>query len=511
MSEQHQSQPFYRSLPFIVIVSILLPPVGLILLWMRRDWHENMKLIFSALIIALGLGYFSLYYFVFKTRHSNEAHYSELDKQRELQRQQFGNQSDQTQNQPTAPNANNQTQPGQQQNNAQQQGGQTTDTAHAARDYWTDFRGPNRDGVYQELTIRTNWSGLTPMWKQLVGGGYASFVVGEGRAYTIEQRRGQEVVAAYDVQTGRELWTQGWNASFEESMGGDGPRATPTYNEGRVYALGATGEFRCLDAKTGKPIWSKNILSDAGASNIQWGMSAAPLIVDDKVVVHPGGKNNSSFIAYNKNTGAVVWKSLNDEASYTSPMLVTLGGRKQILAVTASRVVGLAPENGSLLWEYPWSNSASINVSQPIPVDANRVFISAGYGKGAALFEVSGNRTRTIWENTQMKNKFQSSVLLNGYVYGLDEGILTCLDVNTGERKWKGGRYGYGQLLLASGHLIVITEEGNLVLVKANPEKYEEITRIQALQGRSWNVPAITNGKLLIRNATEMACYNIAQ
>jgi outer membrane protein assembly factor BamB len=509
MSEQNQSQPFYRSLPFIVIVSILLPPVGLVLLWLRRDWHENMKLIFSALIIALGLGYFSLYYFVFNKRYSNEAHYTELDKHREQQRQQFGDQAANP-NQQTAPNANSQPQPAQQQGNTQQPNTQTIDTAHASRDYWTDFRGPNRDGNYRELAIKTNWAGLTPMWKQPIGGGYASFVAGEGRAYTIEQRRGQEVVSAYDVQTGRELWTQGWNANFQESLGGDGPRATPTYNEGRVYALGATGEFRCLDAKTGKTIWGKNILSDAGASNIQWGMSAAPLIVDDKVIVHPGG-NNSSFIAYNKNTGAVVWKSLSDTASYTSPMLVTLGGRKQILAVTASRAVGLAPENGSLLWEYPWSNSASINVSQPIVVDANRVFISAGYAKGAALFEVSGNRTKTIWENNNMKNKFQSSVLLNGYVYGLDEGILTCLDVNTGERKWKGGRYGYGQLVLASDHLIVITEEGNLVLVKATPEKHQEITQIQALQGRSWNVPAIANGKLLIRNTTEMACYNLTQ
>jgi outer membrane protein assembly factor BamB len=349
------------------------------------------------------------------------------------------------------------------------------------------------------------------MWKQPIGGGYASFVVGEGRAYTIEQRRGQETVTAYDVQTGREIWTQGWSAYFQESMGGDGPRATPTYNEGRVYALGATGEFRCLDAKTGKPIWSKNVLSDAGASNIEWGMSAAPLIVDDKVIVHPGGGNNSSFIAYNKTSGAIVWKSLNDQASYTSPMLVTLGGRKQILGVTASRAVGLAPENGALLWEYPWSNQYGINVSQPIIVDANHVFISAGYSKGAALFEVSGNRAKTIWENINMKNKFQSSVLLNGYVYGLDEGILTCLDVNTGERKWKGGRYGYGQLVLASGHLIIISETGQLVLVKATPEKHEEITQIQALQGRSWNVPSIANGKLLIRNTTEMACYNLTQ
>lgn len=477
----------------------------------------KMKAVASVLIVGLGVGYFSLYTFAAKKWYGNDAHYSELEKHREQQRQQFENQSGQqaaNPNQQSATDANNPAQSATGQPNAQQSNGQTTNSAHAAGESWSDYRGANRDGVYRDA-IKTNWSGLTPVWKQPIGAGWASFVVGEGRAYTIEQRRGQEVVAAYDLQTGREIWTQGWNAFFQESMGGDGPRATPTYSEGRVYALGATGEFRALDAKNGKQLWGKNILSDAGASNIQWGMSAAPLVVDDKVIVQPGGSNNNSIIAYNKNNGAIAWKSLNDEASYTSPMLVMLAGKRQILTVTASRAVGLAPENGSLLWDYSWSNSASINVSQPIVVDSNRVFISSGYGKGAALFEVAGNggkfASKTIWENNNMKNKFQSSVLLNGYIYGLDEGILSCIDVNTGERKWKSGRYGYGQLVLANGHLIIIAEDGRLVLVRATPEKHEELTQIQALQGRSWNVPTIANGKLLIRNGSDMACFNLSQ
>jgi outer membrane protein assembly factor BamB len=231
--------------------------------------------------------------------------------------------------------------------------------------------------------------------------------------------------------------------------------------------------------------------------------------VDDKVVVQPGGKGGKSIVAYNKATGAAVWKTLDDEASYTSPMLVTLAGRRQILTVTASRVVGLAPENGALLWEYPWSNSASINVSQPVPLDSNHVFISAGYGKGAAMFEINGSATRTIWENASMKNKFNSSALLNGHVYGLDEGILSCVEAATGQRKWKGGRYGYGQLVAANGHLIVITEEGELVLVKAAPDKFTEVAKFQALNGRSWNVPVLAGGKLLVRNASEMACFDL--
>ncbi|HEX2477208.1 MAG TPA: PQQ-binding-like beta-propeller repeat protein, partial [Lacipirellulaceae bacterium] len=221
---------------------------------------------------------------------------------------------------------------------------------------WTDFRGPNRDGRYAATPIRTNWprEGLPRLWKQPVGGGYASFVVADGRAFTIEQRRNQEVVAAYDVRTGREVWTNGWNANFQESMGGDGPRATPTYHEGRIYALGAEGELRALDAGKGSLIWRKNILTDNNAGNLQWGMSAAPLIVDDKVIVLPGGRSGKSIAAYNKDTGAPVWKSLNDQQSYTSPMLVTLAGRRQIVLISAPRALGVAVEGGSLLWQYPW-------------------------------------------------------------------------------------------------------------------------------------------------------------
>jgi outer membrane protein assembly factor BamB len=242
-------------------------------------------------------------------------------------------------------------------------------------------------------------------------------------------------------------------------------------------------------------------------------MSASPLIVDDKVVVLPGGSFGKSVVAYNKLTGAPVWKALDDEASYTSPMLVTLAGRRQILVVTMSRAVGLA-ENGALLWEYPWRNGSGINVAQPIVTGPNRFFISAGYGKGAALVEVTGTgktfAARTVWENNSMKNKFNSSVLHNGYIYGLDEGILTCVDVATGERKWKGGRYGYGQLLLAGDHLIVITESGELVLVRAAPDQHTEVAKFQAIEGKTWNVPAISNNRLLVRNQTEMACYSLA-
>jgi len=438
------------------------------------------------------------------SRGSNEAHYAQLEQNRNQQAQQ--------QPAPTAaapspsPSASVAASPG-----------ETAAAAPAApsRNAWTNFRGARRDGKYDEGSISTNWpaTGLPVLWKQPVGVGHASFVIADGKAYTIEQRRGQEVVAAYDINNGHELWTQKWSAEFSDSTG-DGPRATPTWDQGRIYALGATGELRCLDANSGAVIWGKNILNDNSAKNLPWAMAASPLIVDDKVVVLPGGPKGKSVVAYNKNTGAAVWKVLDDPQAYVSPMLVELAGRRQIVVVSSFRVLGLAPENGAMLWSYPWDTDMGINVSQPIMVDRNRFFISSGYGKGAALVEVKGSgnsfTASTIWENKNMKNKFNSSVLHNGYIYGLDEGILVCLDVNTGERKWKEGRYGYGQIVLAGNHLILTSDQGDLALVKASPDKYTEVARFPAVAGQTWNYPAIASGKLLVRNSNEMAAFDIS-
>ncbi|MBA2301550.1 MAG: PQQ-like beta-propeller repeat protein [Acidobacteria bacterium] len=386
----------------------------------------------------------------------------------------------------------------------------------APRAYWTNFRGPARDGHYLERPIRTDWpaGGLTPVWKQPVGGGYASFVAANGRAFTIEQRGGQEVVAAYDVPTGRELWSNAWSATFRESMGGDGPRATPTWHDGKVYALGAAGELRCLDDATGAMIWRTNILDDAAAPNLQWGMSAAPLVADDNVIVLPGGPGGKSVVAYNRVTGKQAWSALDDTQSYSSPMLVTLAGVRQILVFSASRLMGITPESGQVLWEFPWQTQYGVNASQPLLMGDRRIFISTGYGTGAAAIELSPEgagrlSVKELWRTNRMKNQFTSSVLHEGFIYGLDEAILACIDAATGELKWKGGRYGYGQIMLASGHLIVVTEGGELSLVRANPDGHIEIARFPGLDGKTWNHPAISDGYLLVRNLNEMAAFDL--
>lgn len=490
MFETQESEPWYRSRRGMILLTVL-----------------SVALIAGAAILLISR----------RRATEKEAHYAALEQHRAQQEQQTAAQQPAANGQSPAAAVPGQSPaiPGQPGSVPVPGTAPETASAHAVRNYWTNFRGPNRDGRYDEMQILTTWpaQGLQQVWKEPVGLGYASFTIADGRAYTIEQRRRQEVVAAYDVNNGRQLWIQGWNAEYADSTG-DGPRTTPTWDDGRIYALGATGELRCLDAKTGAVSWGKNILSDNGAPNLSWAMAASPLVVDDKVIVIPGGSGGKSVVAYNKLTGAPVWRSQNDGAAYVSPMLVTLAGRRQVLVVSASRVFGLNPADGALLWSQEWDTDMGINVSQPIVVDKNRLFISSGYGKGAALVEVTaaGNSltARAVWENVNMKNKFNSSVLHEGFVYGLDEGILTCLDVNTGARKWKGGRYGYGQVLLASGHLIVMSDKGELALVKATPAEYTEVARFAALEGPTWNYPAIAGGRLFVRNATQMAAYNIA-
>jgi outer membrane protein assembly factor BamB len=499
----------------IWLLILLIPPLGIALLWMRRESRLPAKLIGSLAAIVFGVLHLVLFwnfrielngglthpYFGFK---NSQKHNEEIEKLRIEERSIDASQMQAPPEVATVPSP-----PGEPVPKPELKLQPATSFP-----YWTEYRGPGRTGIYEETEILTKWplDGLPQLWKRPVGGGYASVVVAEGTIFTIEQRRQKEVVAAYDLDSGREKWIHGWDAEFKETMGGDGPRATPVWHDGRIYALGATGEFRCLDAKSGKRIWSRNILKENEAENLQWGMAGSPLIVDDKVIVLPGGPAGKSVVAYDRLTGDEIWKALDDKQSYISPQLVTLSGHRQIMVVSATRAVGLAIDDGKLLWEFPWIYEHA-RAAQPIVTADNRFFISAGYGYGATIVEIFNNgealQTRTIWKNTRMKNKFSSSVLHQGYIYGFDEAILACMDASTGELKWKGGRYGYGQLLLASGHLVISSEGGEVALVKASPEKYEEIARFQAIEGKTWNVPAIANGRLIVRNASEMACFQI--
>jgi len=517
------SRSQYHSWPILLAASVLLPPLGLFLLWTRPETRIPRKMLGSLLLTILAFAYL---HYLFGLRmemdgtgirpilsfNKQDSHYAALEEDRAQQRQSAAGIAASSPVQTSPPEVVKESSlPAKPMAKTPIVATRTGSVAA----YWTDFRGPFRDGRYTEESVNTHWpsQGLPLLWRQPVGGGYASFVIASGVAFTIEQRRNQEVVAAYDVQTGRELWTHGWEAEFRESMGGDGPRATPTWHDGRLYPLGGGGDLHCLNADNGKLIWAVNILKDNQANNITWGMAASPLVVDDKVVVLPGGSAGKSVAAYNKLNGSPIWKVLDDQQAYTSPMLVTLAGQRQLLVVSARRAMGLSVEEGKLLWDYPWVTEYGINSAQPVILGENRFFISAGYGHGSAVVEISSNGDRfsatTVWENTRMKNKFTSSVLEEGYLYGLDEAILACVEAKTGELKWKGGRYGYGQVLLASGHLIVLSESGELALVKATPDSFQELAKFQAIEGKTWNHPAVAGGRLLVRIANQMACFDL--
>jgi outer membrane protein assembly factor BamB len=384
---------------------------------------------------------------------------------------------------------------------------------------WAEYRGPQRDGVVIGPALAADWQANPPrkLWRQPVGAGYASFAVAGDFAVTIEQRRDTEAVVCYDTANGRERWVHSYPAHFTEAMGGPGPRATPTIAGGRVYALGAAGALVCLDLLTGKAKWSVNILENN--KNLAWGMSGSPLVYDDVVVVNPGAqveaKQGQALAAYDRVSGErkPMWGGGSARAGYSSPMLATLAGKRQVLLFDGEGLAGHDAANGAELWRYPWTTHQGINVAQPVVLPGDRVFVSSGYGVGCALLRIANNgmwSAEPVWQNNRMHCRFTSPVLHEGHLYGLDEGILVCLDAETGDRKWKAGRYGHGQLLLTNGRLLILGEQGELALVDATPQGYRERTRFYALQGKTWNLPALAGGKGYVRNHREMACYDLA-
>ena len=378
---------------------------------------------------------------------------------------------------------------------------------------WSGFRGARRDGHYSASPILTDWKALRPLWRQPIGGGYASFVGANGRAFTIEQRGPQEVAVAYDVVTGRELWTGGWPAAFMDNRGGPGPRATPAFHDGTLFVLGATGELRAMDASNGKLRWRTNILDDADGGSRSFGIAASPLIVGNTVVTVPGGGDGRSILAYDRASGRIAWSALDDDPSYSSPIHVTLAGVEQIVAVLANRIVSLSTDRGNLLWESPWPAEGGNHAAQPVVIGDNRIFFSSGSGIRGLALEITrdGERlsARELWRTERMKNLVTSSVYHDGFIYGIDIGILACIDAANGELKWKGGRYGDGQTLLASGHLVITTGDGEMVLVRATPAGHQEVARTTAVEGRTLNHPALVDGFLLVRNGAEMAAFDL--
>ncbi|MCA9054141.1 MAG: PQQ-like beta-propeller repeat protein, partial [Planctomycetaceae bacterium] len=374
------------------------------------------------------------------------------------------------------------------------------------------YRGADSQGIVTGPPLSQDWEAAPPalIWKQPCGGGYAQFVVVEPYAVTIEQRGANEAVVCYETENGRELWVQEYPDEFTEAMGGPGPRATPTISGTFVYSLGANGELLKLGLADGQIVWRRNVLKDYSAPNTEWAMSSSPLIVDNLVVVNPGAPKGDGLIALDVETGKPVWEregvkqhgddaNDNNRSGYSTPFVVNLLGTRQIIMFDGTGLRGYLPESGELLWEYRHRNGAGVNVAQPLVFEDGRIFISCSYDVGCAMVQVQHEgetwSTKGLWDNQNLRCKFTSPMLYEGYIYGLDEGILTCLDPETGKRKWKKGRYGHGQMLLTQGQFVIHSEDGWAALVDANPDKYHEVTRFKTFDDpKNWNPPALVDG-----------------
>jgi outer membrane protein assembly factor BamB len=379
---------------------------------------------------------------------------------------------------------------------------------------WPGFRGPNRDSIIRGVQINTDWSASPPvkMWRRPIGPGWSSFAVRGDLLYTQEQRGDDEVVSCYRVSTGEPVWRHRDPVRFYESNGGAGPRGTPTLSQGRVYTMGATGILNALDAATGVAVWSRNAATDTSRKIPEWGIASSPLVVDDIVVVAVSG----TLAAYDVATGKPRWVGPQHGGSYSSPQLATIDGVPQILLLSAPGAVSVSPADGALLWEYSWEGGAIV---QPALTADGGVLINAMSmmgGMGTRRLAVAhGDGRWTIeerWTSNGLKPYFNDFVVHKGHAFGFDGNILACIDLQDGKRKWKGGRYGNGQLVLLSDQdlLLVLSEEGELALVSATADQFKELARFPALDSKTWNHPVLVGDVLLVRNGQEMAAFRLS-
>jgi outer membrane protein assembly factor BamB len=382
---------------------------------------------------------------------------------------------------------------------------------------WPQWRGPNRDGISKETGLLKQWPAQGPplIWKATgAGRGYSSMSISNGRLYTLGLRGDREYVISFDISAGKEVWSTAHGSAFRNDRG-DGPRGTPTVDGDKVYALGGAGDLSCLDTKTGRIVWTMNILKKFGGSNIQWGISESPLVVGEKVLVNPGGPG-ASIVALNKKDGSLIWKSQSDTAGYSSAIALDAGGVSQAVFFTSRRAMGLDLRDGRLLWEYERPSNDTANVATPI-VKANRVFVSSDYGTGGGVVEIQpgtkGLTAQEIWFTKDMRNHHSSSVLVGDYLYGFSSSILTAMKFDTGEIAWRDRSVGKGSLVYSDGNLYCFSENGVVGLVEATPQGYHEKGRFRIQQDSlpTWTHPVVAGGKLYIRDQDTIYAYDVKE
>lgn len=391
-------------------------------------------------------------------------------------------------------------------------------TGSAAAD-WPQFRGPNRDGISPEAGVLKSWPGGGPrvFWKIPLGEGFSQVAAVKGRLYVFygsksdEAEGGDEVAAALDAATGKQLWRTRLDSKYMSDQG-NGPRSTPTVDGGLMYVLSAAGKLAALKTANGQIAWQHDLKSEYGAVAPDWGISTSPLVEGNLLIVNVGGSNNRSVMAFHKTTGKPVWSSQSDGAGYSAPIAVTVRGVRQIIVFTAGAVVSLAPKDGKLLWRVPWRTDWDVNAATPIFLPPDKLFISSGYDTGSALFQikVTGNQVSAaeLWRSRGLKNTFSSSILHNGTLYGFDNATLKAIDIATGQERWKQRGLGHGSLILAGGNLVVFSESGTLALLEATPKEFKQLGAIRVLEGKCWTAPTLANGRLYLRNEEHLVALD---
>ena len=398
---------------------------------------------------------------------------------------------------------------------------------------WPQWRGPNRDGISQEMGLLKEWSNGGPhvLWRVSLGEGFSGISVVSGRVYTMFSEGDDEFVVCLNASNGEEVWRFRSDSNYHESQGGNGPRATPTIDGELLFTVTAQGKLYALNTENGEKVWSHDLQEEFGSKIPRWGGCTSPLVEGDLLLVEVGGKDGKSIVAFDKTNGDVVWSSHTDILGYSSPIAVTIDGIRQIIVFTGTQLVSVSPANGNLYWTYPWQTEYDVNAATPVFIAPDKIFISSGYGKGAAVVRVrvmmsAGSTTgegeagmshrepvemkvEEIWKNQDMKNHFATSVLHGDYLYGFDNAILKCIDANTGMEKWKTRGFGKGTLMLADEHLIILSDRGKLGLAEATPSAYNEVASAEVLSGLCWTVPTLANGRLYARNENEMVCLDM--
>ncbi len=381
---------------------------------------------------------------------------------------------------------------------------------------WPQWRGPGRAGISSETGLAASWpeGGPAELWRRPLGQGFSGIIVDAGRLYTQFGAGGDAFLGCFSAADGSEIWRVRTGSSFRDSYG-NGPRATPTLDKNVVYALSSSGDLLAASAVDGAIVWKLDLRESFGAKPPRWGLSGSPLVEGDLLIVNSGGGEGKSILALDKKTGELRWSARDDRAGYAAPVALTAAGVRQILVFVGDKIVSLDPKDGRAFWELGWKTDWGVNASTPILLDDDRVFLSTGYDKGAIMLKLrkteDGVAAEELWRNREMRNKFSSSVLFGGMLYGFDEGTLKCVDPADGATRWRQRGLGHGSLLVADGKLILLSDRGKLVLAAATPDAYMELGAVEAFKTKTWTVPTLAGGRLYLRDEKEIIAFDISE